>query len=312
MCASPRKEAATVGELIDAIAARFDAAGLVYGHGTDNPGDEAAWLVFAVLGLGFGDESAAAREVPADARARIDALAGRRIAERRPLAYLLGRAWFAGLEFEIDERVLVPRSPLAELIEERFSPWLRPGPVRRIVDLGTGSGCIAVALAYAFPEARIDAVDVSPEALAVCERNIAHHGVGERVTALCSSFFDRLAGRYDLIVANPPYVDREEMDTLAPEFRHEPALGLAAGGDGLDSVIPILHDACRFLADDGLIVVEVGNSRAALESRFPQVPFTWPDFERGGEGVFLLTADELRRHETAFAAARDTLTDGNR
>ncbi len=294
----------SVRRVIDRVERQFEAADLAYGHGTDNALDEAAWLVYAVCGLGFGDGDAALERTVRPAElARIAELARRRIAERRPLAYLLNSAWFAGLEFYVDERVLVPRSPLAEPIAERFAPWLDPARVRRAVDLGTGSGCIAIALAQAFPEARVDAVDVSPDALAVCEINIRRHGLGERVRAVRSSFFERLEPPYDLIVSNPPYVDAEDMQGLRPEYGHEPALGLAAGADGLDSVIPILHDACRFIDDGGLLVVEVGNSQAALEARFPEVPFVWLEFEIGGEGVFLLGADDLRTHRERFAAA---------
>ena len=295
---------ATVRNVIRDVERRLAAADLSYGHGTDNPLDEAAWLVFAVLGLSFDDGDAALeRSVPPADLARVDALVERRVRERRPLAYLLQSAWFAGLEFYVDERVLVPRSPLAEPILERFSPWLRDGTAARAVDLGTGSGCIAIALACAFPDAVVDAVDVSADALEVCRINVERHGLTSRVRPLRSSFFEALDGRYDLIVSNPPYVDGEDMGSLAPEYRHEPAIGLAAGTDGLDSVIPILHDACRFIDDGGLLVVEVGKSQAALERRFPEVPFVWLDFERGGEGVFLLTAEELRPHRERFAAA---------
>ena len=294
----------SVAELIERITARFAAADLCYGHGTDNPGDEAAWLVLAALGIDFPAAAAEAgrRVRPAEQR-RIDALAARRVEERVPLAYLLNSAWFAGLEFYVDERVLVPRSPLAEIIGERFAPWLDADEVQRAVDLGTGSGCIAIALARAFPRAEVEAVDVSADALAVCEINIRRHGLAPRVRTVQSSFFERLSGRYDLIVANPPYVDAADMRSLPPEYRHEPQLGLAAGTDGLDSILPILHDACRFIEDEGLLVVEVGRSQAALEKRFPQVPFTWIEFAHGGEGVFLLTADELRAHGRLFAAA---------
>ncbi len=285
-----------VEELIRTIAERFDKAKLSYGHGTDNPLDEAAWLVFTSLQL--SQEAAPAvysANVAAEQVSTAMDLAGRRIDERLPLAYLLNQAFFAGHEFYVDERVLVPRSPFAELIDAQFSPWIESDQVHSAVDLGTGSGCIAIAIAHAFVQASIDAVDISPEALAVTAINIERHDLGARVTPVQSDFFSALGEKqYDLIVSNPPYVDREDLESMPGEYQHEPELGLAAGDDGLESVHKILHDASRFLTDNGILVCEVGNSQNALEMAYPDVAFVWLEFENGGAGVFLLTKTDLQ------------------
>lgn len=292
----------TVGELIRDGARRFARARLVYGHGTDNPLDESAALVFHALDLDHTDGSAAySRTVTVAARKRVGRLFDRRIRERIPAAYLMKRMWFMGLEFEVDERVLVPRSPLAELIAKRFAPWIDERRVRAILDVGTGSGCIAVACAVAFPQARVDGVDISRPALTVARRNIRNHRLSARVRALHSDHFTAVRGRrYDIVVSNPPYVGRRELRSLPREYRHEPAIGLASGEDGLDSARVILREAAGHLEPGGILVLEVGNSEAALQRTFRRVPFTWLEFAHGGGGVLVLTREQLEAHAGDF------------
>jgi ribosomal protein L3 glutamine methyltransferase len=254
--------APTVADLIGHGARAFERAGLAFGHGTDNATDEAAALVFHALDLDHAEAASAYVQRPDAAEVeRVLALFAERIERRVPAAYLMGHMWFAGLEFEVDERVIVPRSPFAELIHAGFEPWIDPGRVARILDIGTGSGCIAIACALAFPQATVDAVDISADALEVARRNVAKHAVGDRVRLLQGEVFEPVDdARYDLIVANPPYVSNEEMSALPREYRHEPDLALRAGADGLDVVRRILADAPRHLAPDGALFVEVGDS----------------------------------------------------
>jgi ribosomal protein L3 glutamine methyltransferase len=283
-------------------ASRFNKEGLFYGHGTDNALDEALSLVLHAVHLDHDlPETYLEARVTDEERNAILELFSRRVDERVPTAYLTGRARFAGLEFRVDEHVLVPRSPIAELIEQGFSPWLNAAEVEAVLDLCTGSACIAIGCAYAFPDARVDAVDVSPAALAVARLNVTEHHLLDRVDVIESDLFASLEGRtYDLIVSNPPYVAEDDLDRLPPEYGWEPELGLAAGREGLDVVIRILRQGGRFLEPDGIMVVEVGAAAPALMARYPEVPFLWLEFERGGEGVFLLTADQLDEYQAVF------------
>lgn len=274
---------------------RLQRARLFYGHGSDNARDEAAALVFHAMGLSHDDAPRALRRRSnAVQRERIDALTAERIGRRVPLAYLTHEAWFAGLPFYVDERVLVPRSPIAELIERRFAPWIGARRVRDIVDVGTGSGCIALACAKAFPRARVDGVDIDPAALEVAAINRRRLRLTRRVRLVESDHFTALSRRsYDIIVSNPPYVGAREMRGLPREYRHEPRHALESGRDGLDSVATILRAAGRHLKPLGLLVCEVGNTERLLARAYPKVPFTWLDFERGGGGVFVLTREQL-------------------
>ena len=281
---------------------RFDKAGLVYGHGTDNALDEAASLVLYALEIGYDQpDTVLDTEISAADCERVIALLEQRVQTRKPAAYLMDEAWFAGMPFYVDERVLVPRSPIAELIVARFVPWVDVNRVHNILDIGTGSGCIALACAAAFPQAQIDATDVSRDALDVARINRQRHGMEERVKLIESDLFSALEGkRYDIIVSNPPYVPREDVLQLADEYQHEPASGLIAGEDGLDIVVRLLRDAALYLADNGILVVEVGYTHDALQAQYPEVPFIWLDFEQGGTGVLLLQADRLVHYQEMF------------
>jgi ribosomal protein L3 glutamine methyltransferase len=291
------KRPSDVAALIDSATRRLTRARLFYGHGTDNARDEAVALVFHVMKLPHDSpRRVLGRRVSAAQAGRFEELLGRRIAERLPLAYLTHESWFAGLPFYVDDRVLIPRSAIAELIERRFEPWIEPARVRRVLDLGTGSGCIALACARAFPRARVDASDIDEAALEVAAINRRRLRLTRRVKLVKSDHFAALSrSSYDIIVSNPPYVGEREMRGLPREYRHEPRHALASGRDGLDSVGIILRSAARHLRPLGLLVVEVGNTERALMRAYPRVPFTWLDFERGGGGVFLLTREQLQR-----------------
>jgi ribosomal protein L3 glutamine methyltransferase len=285
----------SVRALIGRGARRLRRAGVFFGHGTDNAWDESAALVLHALKLPKrSDPSVYLRRVGAAGQSRAFKLIGERIRRRVPAVYLTGETWFAGLAFHVDPRVLIPRSPLAELIERRFAPWIAAARVRRVLDVGTGSGCIAVACAKAFPRAQVDAVDVSPEALAVAGLNVRRHHLTRRVRLIESDHYAALQREtYDIIISNPPYVGAREMRTLPPEYLHEPRLALAAGSDGLDCLRVILGQARQHLNRQGLLIVEAGNTQAALERAYPELPFLWLAFERGGGGVFLLSAEQL-------------------
>ena len=298
-------ELQTIRDLVRWSTSRFAEAGLAFGHGTDNAFDEALLLVRHALHLPtqFPDYFLASA-VTADEREAVLDLIRQRIDTRKPAAYLTREAWFASLSFYVDERVLVPRSPMAEWIERGFQPWLEPDAVERVLDLCTGGGCIGIACAAHFENAHVDLVDISAAALEVAEINVGRHDLQDWVRVIESDLFEALeTQRYQLIISNPPYVSAEEMQQLADEFRHEPEIGLLAANEGLDVVVRILAQASDYLDENGILVVEVGNSQEILVECFPDVPFMWLEFERGGQGVFLLEAAQLKAFRSLFKAA---------
>jgi len=284
-------------------ASQFVEAKLSYSHGLSSPLDESVYLVLRTLLLPVDTPDIYwGAKVTENEKKSIIKVFKQRIEKRIPAAYIMKEGWFAGLQFFVDERVLIPRSPIAELVESQFEPWVNPDEVESVLDLCTGCGCIGIACAYAFPQATIDLSDISQEALDVARHNIEKHDANSRINAYESDLFDSfysgdLKGKqYDIIVSNPPYVDEEDMMGLSDEFHHEPELALSSGKDGLAFTKKLLEKAANFLTESGVLVVEVGNSQYQLAQSFPQVPFQWIDFERGGDGVFVITKQELNKY----------------
>lgn len=291
----------TIKDYIRWTYSQFNHHKLFFGHGTDNAWDEAVHLVLGSLHLPWDfDPAMLDARVTHDEAIVILSHVEKRCIDRIPLAYLLEEAWFAGLPFHVDHRVLVPRSPIAELIEKQFEPWLPQEP-GRILDLCTGSGCIGIASAYAFPYARVDLADISEQALSVAQGNVGRHHLEDQVSIYQSDLFEDLPrDGYDLIVSNPPYVDAEDLSAMPEEYQHEPPLGLGSGDDGLDITRRILRDAPDYMNEHGVLICEVGNSEFALQDAYPDVPFMWLDFENGGQGVFMLTREQLLQYGELF------------
>ncbi len=297
----------SIRDFIRWAASRFNEAGLFFGHGSDNALDEAMHLVFQVLQLPWElPESYMDCRLSLQEQKQVAELIERRIIERKPLAYLVNQAWFCGKPYYVDERVLIPRSPIAELIQQKFQPWLGDDVwIERVMDLCSGSGCIGMATAHEFPETMVDLLDISKDTIEVAGINLDNHELWGRVQTVESNLFSALdeweeKPKYQLLLSNPPYVDDEDMSDFPEEFSHEPELGLAAGKDGLDIVRIILARAADFLDDKGLLVLEVGNSQWALREEYADVPFIWPEFESGGHGVLLLDAENCRKHQKLF------------
>jgi len=291
-------ELVTIRDFVRYALSRFNQQQLFYGHGTDNAWDEAVQLVLNAVYLPWDtDKQLLDARLTTAEKERVLEFISKRADDRLPLPYITGEAWYLDLPFFVDERVLIPRSPIAQLTREEFAPWLREGAVNRVLDLCTGSGCIGIGCAYVFPGAEVDLVDISTDALDVAAINIAKHQMEDRVTAYHSDLFGALSGkRYDLIVSNPPYVDRHDFETMPEEYQHEPELALTSGDDGLDITRRILREANDYLTEDGLLVVEVGNSEVHLMEQFPQIPLIWVELDEGGNGVFVITAQELAQH----------------
>lgn len=290
------EELLTLRDHLRYMVSRFNESGLFFGHGSDNAWDEAVYLLLHTLHLPIDRlEPFLDARLTSDERAVVAEMIRQRVEERRPAAYITGEAWLGEYRFHVDERTIVPRSFIAELIEERFEPWLEdPWSVSNALDLCTGSGCLAILTALAFPDAQVDAVDLSTDALEVASRNVMDYRLEDRVSLLHSDLFSGLAGRhYDLIISNPPYVNAESMAALPAEYRHEPEMALASGTDGLDLVRRMLAEARAHLNPGGVLIVEIGHNRDDLEAAFPATPFTWLETAAGNEFVFMLREDEL-------------------
>ena len=286
----------TFRDLLRFAVSRFNEAGLFFGHGSTNAYDEAAYLILHTLHLppdqleAFLDARLTSAEIT-----QVLSILKRRTLEKIPAAYLTHEAWLGDFSFYVDKRVLIPRSFIAELLREQLAPWVAdPAAIRSVLDLCTGSGCLAILLAHAFEKAKIDATDISNEALEVASKNVDDYGLEQRINLLQSDLFSALAGRrYDLIISNPPYVSAESMEALPEEYRHEPRNALASGEDGLEATQAILQEAANYLTEEGMLIVEIGHNRTALEEIFPQTPFTWLETSAGDGFVFMLKRDHL-------------------
>jgi ribosomal protein L3 glutamine methyltransferase len=286
----------TIRDWLRFAVSQFESSDIFYGHGTDNAYDEAVWLVMSALHLpmdtlnNFFDARLTMQE-----RNKLASLLEQRVSQHTPTAYLVKEAWLQGLKFYVDERVLIPRSFIAELLNDDLSPWIEfPELIESAADICTGSGCLGILLASAFPNAAVDVVDISPDALDVAKINIANYGLEEQITAIQSDMFSALQGKkYDVIISNPPYVDAPSMATLPAEYRNEPQIALGSGTDGLDHTHTLLREAAHYLNDNGILIVEIGHNREALEAAYPHMVFTWLEVSSGNEFVFLLTKSQL-------------------
>lgn len=290
------EELFTIRDWLRFTVSRFEEAGIFFGHGTDNAYDEAVWLVMGALHLPLDTlDNFLDATITESERRHLAHLIERRITERVPTAYLLREAWLRGYKFYVDERVIVPRSFIAELLDDGLSPWIEfPEMVESVADICTGSGCLGILLADTFPNAEVDVIDISSDAIAVCNINIANYGLQDRVHAVQSDMFKDLQGRsYDLIISNPPYVDAPSMAQLPQEYRTEPQIALGSGEAGLDHTRTLLREAANHLNDGGILVVEIGHNRDALLEAYPYLPFTWLEVESGNQFVFLLTKEQL-------------------